>query len=74
VARLKKPYDLTGFRAHMQSGAITQIVDALVGTNTKPLVVYQGAVRERVAAEGRPFCWWVASCVVSLQAKRLSSY
>jgi len=38
----------------MVNGQITQVVDALVGTNQKPLVLYLGAVRQRVASEGVP--------------------
>lgn len=38
----------------MSGGVITQIVDALIGANKKPLVMYQGGVQERVASEGVP--------------------
>jgi len=42
-------------RALIMVGAqITQIVDALVGTNNKPLVLYMGRIQQRVADEGVP--------------------
>jgi hypothetical protein len=38
----------------ISNGQITQIVDALVGTNQKPLVLYLGKVQQQVASEGVP--------------------
>jgi hypothetical protein len=38
----------------LQNGVMTQIVDALIGTNMKPLVLYQGQIQQRVASEGAP--------------------
>jgi hypothetical protein len=38
----------------MIGGQVQQIVDALVGSNQKPLVMYQGYIRERTTIEGTP--------------------
>ena len=36
------------------NGKVQEIADVLLGTNKKPLVLYQGSIRERVASEGSP--------------------